>query len=177
MDGDVWAVAGESNSVVHFGVDSYGNVTSGPDVVSLDDKPSAPESFCGQSTCKPHPYTYSDITGYALRNLVEPKGIYRWVVSGNCLADQTRFLRVEWDADVPANTAVEVYVRSAADLDALAVAPWSAVYDTSPVDLLSGAVPLAPNPTGHLQVAFKLIPNLDISPTLRSFKILYECTP
>ena len=47
-------------------LDAAGNVTGPPDQVPLDDKPAAGEGFCGMAQCKPHPYTYSDFTGFGL---------------------------------------------------------------------------------------------------------------
>jgi hypothetical protein len=138
FDGDIWGVLQDSSgyssngAVVHFGVDASGNVTSGPDVVPLDDKPGSPENFCtpnsGRVECKPHPYTYSDFTGFGLRNFTNPHGFYSWIDLGTCPVGQTKYLRVEWDAEVPTGTTVTMQARSSDDPDTLDNAAWTDLY-------------------------------------------------
>jgi hypothetical protein len=188
FDGDIWGVMqdqsslggpGRAGSVVHFGVDDSGNLVSGPDVVPLDDKPGSPETFCqafsGVGNCKPHPYTYSDFTGFGLRNFTIPRGFYSWIETGTCPEGDTKFLRVEWDGDTPTDTAITVMARSADDLAGLDAAAWTGVYTSSPADLLIAPGPLDPNPTTHMEVLFELTTTSTVSPKLKSFRIVYEC--
>ncbi len=176
-DLDVWGVNQSSSSVVHYGVDAAGNVTSGPDVIPLDDKPNSPEGFCPAGTsCKPHPYTYSDFTGFGLRNFTNPQGYYAWVETGNCPDGQTLYLKVEWDAETPPDTSITMMARSSDNLAALQTAIWTDKYLTSPADLLIPPGPLTPNPTNHIEVLFELTTQTDESPKLKSFNIVYQCS-
>ena len=175
FDGDIWGINQDSSSAVHFKVDAQGNMTGGPDVVPLDDKPNAPENFCGQPNCKPHPYTYSDFTGFGLRNFTNPHGYYAWSESGKCDPGKTKYLKVEWDADTPPGTSITMTARSSDDLSTLSDATWTGEYDKSPADLAVAPGPLDPNPTSHIEVLFELTTQNDTSPKLKSFKIVYTC--
>jgi hypothetical protein len=174
VDLDIWGVNQTSSSAIHFKVDAMGKQVGQPDVIPLDDKPSAPETFCGQSNCKPHPYTYSDFTGFGLRNFTNPHGVYRWVQSG-CTKGKTRWLHVYWDAATPAGTKIAVAARAADTQAALAAATWTGAYTTSPADLAKAPGPLKPNPADMLQVEFDFTTTTDVSPKLKSFQITYEC--
>ncbi|MBW2459986.1 MAG: hypothetical protein JRI68_36195 [Deltaproteobacteria bacterium] len=182
LDGDVWSVNRSSSNVSHFSVDAAGNVTGPPDIVNLDDTCDSngqnckPETFCGHANCKPTPYTYSDFTGFGLKNFTTPSGYYSWIQSTNCPAGQTRFLQVEWDAEQsPPDTAITMIARSSDDLNTLDQAPWTGQYTTSPADLFVAPGPLTPNPATYLQVLFELTSTGVGTPKLKSFKIVYVC--
>lgn len=181
FDKDVWAVNQVSNSVVHFTVDDAGGVTDGPHlnpaihIVPLDDKPGAPDNFCGFSQCKPRPYTYSDFTGFGLRNFTNPQGYYAWIETGTCGDGQTLFLRVLWDSHEPPQTNITMRARSADQIADLPAATWTGPYDVSPADLAVAPGPLAPNPTNHIEVMFELTTATDASPALKAFAIEYTC--
>ena len=177
FDGDIWGINQNSSSAVHFKVDDQGNVVGGPDIVPLDDKPTAPENFCGQSNCKPHPYTYSDFTGFGLRNFTNPQGYYSWQQEGHCEPGRTRFLRVEWDAFTPTGTGITVSVRTGDTQAQLEAAPWIGTWDSSPAVLEDDPGPLDPNPTDHIEVLFELATQNDDSPKLKSFQIIAVCEP
>ncbi len=167
-DLDVWGVNQADSSVVHYGVDAAGNVVSGPDVISLDDNKSISSSY------KPRPYTYSDFTGFGLRNFTNPQGYYAYVLSGNCPIGKTDFLKVTWDAETPPGTAVTMIARSSHDLQTLDSATWTPKYDTSPGDL-KGDPSLSPNPSSHIEVLFELTTDGEESPKLKGFNIIYQC--
>jgi len=177
FDGDIWGINQNSSSAVHFSVDDQGNVSGGPDIVPLDDKPGSPENFCGQPHCKPHPYTYSDFTGFGLRNFTNPQGYYAWVQEGHCEPGMTRFLRVEWDSYEPGGTAIALSVRTADTETALESAPWIGTWDSSPAVLEDSPGPLDPNPTDFIEVLFELTTNSDESPKLKSLQIIAVCEP
>ncbi len=175
-DQHAWAVSQDSSSVVHYGVDDTGELVSGPDVVELDDKEGEEETFCGHSYCKPHPYTYSDFTGFGLRNFTNPQGFYAWTESGNCPPGQTKFVEVRWDAETPPETAITMRARSAGEIAALDDAIWTGQYDASPANLLVAPGPLEPNPSSHLQVLFELTTeDPQATPKLKGFEITYRC--
>lgn len=168
FDGDVWGINQNSSSAVHFKVDAQGNVVGGPDVVPLDDRPNVPDG-------KPNPYTYSDFTGFGLRNFTNPQGYYAWVQEGHCAPGKTRFERVEWDAFTPAGTSITLSVRTADDIGTLENAPWIAAWESSPAVLSSPPGPLDPNPTNYIEVLFELTTQNDDSPKLKSFEIVAFC--
>ena len=172
---DIWGINQGSSSATHFTVDATGQVTGAPDTVPLDDKPNAPETFCGQGQCKPHPYTYSDFTGFGLVNFTNPKGYYSLIQKGCGQGQKTRWYAVVWDEDVPNGTEITMVARSAATLDDLKVAPFTGSYTASPADLLVAPGPLTPNPADYLEVQFVLTTSTDASPKLKSFAIAFAC--
>jgi hypothetical protein len=169
-DLDIWGVNQGDSSVTHYTVAANGDLTAA-DKVTLDDNPRLADAI------KPHPYTYSDFTGFGLRNFTNPHGTWQIVETGcaNGQAGKTKWLRVEWDADVPAGTNIDLKVRSADDLASLAAAPFSAPYMTSPADLMA-APPLLPNPAGFLEILFELTTSTkDTTPVLKGYRVISEC--
>ena len=62
-------------------------------------------------------YTYSDFTGFGLRNFTRPVGSYSVVVpgckdAGSGAQLDTQCYSVVWDADVPPNTSLTVHARA-----------------------------------------------------------------
>lgn len=172
---DIWGINQGPSSATHFGVDANGEVISGPDTVPLDDKPASGENFCGAANCKPHPYTYSDFTGFGLINFTNPKGYYTYVLEGCAAGENTRWYAVQWDSDEPIGTDITVAARSA-DLPAeLATAIYTGEYTTSPADLAVAPGPLMPNPARYIQVQFVLTTTNESSPKLKAFQIAFAC--
>ena len=113
------------------------------------------------------PYTYSDMTGYALHNFTAPQGHYAHVFGG------WEGFRVKWtavyvDADYqdPENCFIKVRVRTGQDPEDLAAKPWQGYYgpyppENFPLDLLT-----VPDMDGPL---------LEVEVTLHSQSS--ECTP
>jgi len=90
-------------------------------------------------------YTYSDMTGHALRSFVNPTGFYRHVFLG-CNEGATDWVRLHWDAVVPPRSALAFEVRRADDVASLGDEPFEPVAavpdDDSPaaLDLADGGV-------------------------------------
>lgn len=103
----------------------------------LDPVTFAPREFATGTA----PYTYSDFTGYALRTFTAPSGFLRTVVTG-CEVGPTEWERVDWDADVPAGTRLELRARAATRAEDLATTPFVGPYTTRPTDLSSPPGPL-----------------------------------
>lgn len=165
IDLDIWGIQQNDRSAVHFDVDAAGNVMNAgsPDRVPLDD---------GHT---PDPYTYSDFTGFGLRNFTNPRGTYSWIQQG-CPTSRTRWKKIVWDADTPMGTAIKVRARSADDVAGLSGAPFTGGYTISPADLSMAPGPLMPNPARFMQVEFELTStDRALTPALKSFQIVFEC--
>jgi hypothetical protein len=117
-------------------------------------------------------YTYSDFTGYQLRNFTAPRGTYRKDFEA-CDADNT-WQSLTWDALTPANTTLQVFVKAAntlADLNSTTLVRYGP-FTTSPVDLVQAGVPR----TRFLRVEF-VLRSVDgqTSPVLRGFDLKWQC--
>ncbi len=80
------------------------------------------------------PYTYSDMTGYALQNFTAPQGSYSTVLGG------WSEIRVKWEslwvnAEIPQGANIMVEVRTATTEEALEVTPWQGMFGPFPPDI------------------------------------------
>ena len=129
-------------------------------------------------------YTYSDFTGFGLRNFTRPSGTYSAVFAG-CKdggeqVQDTQWYSVVWDADVPPNTSLDVRTRSGAtprpDLN---WGQWTTPVNVSPLSLGAGVlVPNLPDQmgSGYLEVEFTLKTNdRKSTPKLKSFQVGFKC--
>ncbi|MFO0600049.1 MAG: hypothetical protein U0228_32365 [Myxococcaceae bacterium] len=117
-------------------------------------------------------YTYSDFTGYQLRNFTAPRGTY-WRDFSACAVDND-WKTLTWDAQVPANTTLQVFVKAAntlADLNNSSLVRYGP-FTMSPVDLTVAGVPR----TQFLRVEF-VFRSVDgqSSPVLRGFNVKWLC--
>jgi hypothetical protein len=117
-------------------------------------------------------YTYSDFTGYQLRKFTAPRGTFKKDMTG--CDPQTTWRSVTWDAEVPANTRLQLYVKVAntlADLNNSATTRYGP-FELSPADLVTAGVP-----KGHyLRVEFVLLSsNGKSTPVLKSFNVVWQC--
>jgi hypothetical protein len=203
IDLDIWGINQSEGSMSHFKVDAMGNVLNGaaPDIIPLDDRPASAEASCpvpactsygvfgasacssagGVMECKVHPYTYSDFTGFGLRNFTNPHGTYSWTQMG-CGPGKSKWLKVLWDADIKAGTNITMRARSSDDNTTLGQATFTGDYPStmtganSVADLSQAPGPLMPNPSGFIQVEFDLTTtDKSVTPALKSFTILWEC--
>jgi len=114
FDGKAWAVNRESNNTCRI------------------------DGNTGVIGCYPTgkgPYTYSDFTGFALQHITAPMGMYRTIFKGCMSEQQTKWRQLSWDALVPANSGIEVYVKAGNTIDELQTARRQGPYTNSPVDL------------------------------------------
>jgi DNA-binding beta-propeller fold protein YncE len=116
-------------------------------------------------------YTYSDFTGYALRNFTAPRGTFEHVFTG-CAGVSTRWSRLEWDASVPGGTSIKVFVQAAESLAELPAAQRFGPFEESPVDLLA-----AGEITGqYLRVEVDLASETaGVTPLLRGLSVQRVC--
>ena len=184
-DLDLWGVnqSNDATSAVptnatHFHVDTNGVVTppTAADQVRLDDNGLTAGGVAHRA---PYPYTYSDFTGFGLKNFTNPHGSYSYIWTG-CGVGKTKWLGVTWDAATPPGTAISMKARSSDDKSTFSTATYTGNYTSSPADLRnaapSGGSVLAPNPSGFLQVEFDLTTTDQKStPALKSYTVIWEC--
>ena len=117
------------------------------------------------------PYTYSDFTGFALRNITAPQGTFRQVYVG-CSVGQTRWKQVVWDAVVPDGTSITLYVHTAGERSALLGAHQYGPFTSSPADLFDQGT----LNQSFLMVEVVLATEVDgRSPTLKSLGVQFVC--
>lgn len=119
QNNDIWAVNRGSNNITKFrGTDG---------------------TFLGSLPVGREPYTYSDATGFAARNVTDPTGFWR-VISDSGVAG-TDWNNVSWNSEpqgnVPAGATLEVSVRAADAEAGLSLLPYT---PTSNGALLAGVV-------------------------------------
>ena len=172
------------NSMIGVGIDFdshiWGISHSGSHAIRIDlDANGDPVDINNASCTVPvgaNPYTYSDFTGYGLRNFTRPRGTYSLLMEGCTGGGQsTDWLAVEWNATTPAGTAVRVRVRSGDD--PVGLGDWYGPWETSPAALDASPVgPVLPMPARFLQVEFELsTSDQDLTPILHDFTVVWNC--
>ena len=89
------------------------------------------EQVVGEYPVGYHPYTYSDMTGYALHNFTAPQGQYTTTFGG------WEEIRVKWtalfvEADLPDQAYIEVEVRTANTAEEMNMTPWQGKFGPYP---------------------------------------------
>ncbi len=163
FNGHVWGMSFNNSTATRVDLDVNG------DPVDLD-------SNFYQIPVGANPYTYSDFTGYGLRNFVRPRGTYRYILEGCPPENDTKWLRVEWDATTPGGTSVGLRVRTGNEVSSFG--DWFGVWETSPAILEDPPQgPIWPDPARYIQVEFELSSqNQEISPVLHGFVVVRDCT-
>ena len=187
---NVWGVmsAGQSGGgtgpmVSRAKIDMMGNITQ-PDLVSApkgQNKCPAGDScmFKDNNTTDPQPYTYSDFTGFGLRNFTRPAGTYTYVFKGcDMQSPKTDWYTVFWDADVPPNTSLSLRARTGrTQTPDQSWGAWTTAFTTSPADLITGN-PLLPNDKDNyfLQVEFTFkTMDKNSTPKLKMIGVAFKC--
>ncbi len=96
-----------------------------------------------------NPYTYSDMTGYALHNFTAPQGHYTTDFGG------WEEIRVKWealyvDADMPENSHLKLEVRTAETYEELEEVPWQGLFGPYPPELFPLDLAALPNMEGKI---------------------------
>ena len=136
-----WNLAPSGQGTIGVGLDYQGNVWG---VNQVTNNAARLNPNTGQWQAHPTgrgPYTYSDFTGYALRNFTAPQGTYRRIFTACPQRDSSIWTEVSWDSFEPPGTGVEVRIKSVAALDDLVTAPQFGPFTQSPTDLLAEGVP------------------------------------
>jgi hypothetical protein len=186
-DQNIWGISSGGSVATRIKVDVNGNVTM-PNLAGCGPGsacPGAGGDCCalqyvhpngGSTNPDPYPYTYSDFTGFGLRNFTNPQGSYSYIQTG-CGLNETHWVNVVWDADVPPNTTLTMRARSGQNpIPDNSWGAWTGDYTMSPSDLKGMPGPVMPNPAPYMQVEFDL-KSMDkaATPRLKSFYIDYEC--
>jgi streptogramin lyase len=87
------------------------------------------------------PYTYSDFTGFALRRITAPSGFIRGVLEG-CTMGPTEWEQLTVSAKLSGDAQIQIRVRTAGDLSALAAAHWLGPWAEATIDLMAAPGPL-----------------------------------
>jgi len=124
------------------------------------------------------PYTYSDMTGYQLRNAAAPFGKYRQMFKG--CGEGTNWKTLSFDAKTGPMTTITVRVRTGKTVDELGAASWKVAAklppDTPPVDL--NKVLGDESKKNYLQVEFVLeSSSATTTPILSSITVNSFCPP
>ena len=124
------------------------------------------------------PYTYSDMTGFQLRNAADPFGKYLHLFKG-CGAT-AKWLKLDYKATAPTGTMITIRARAGATPEATKAAPWILVAkvpgDLPPIDI---AAKLGDAGKGeYLQVEFRLETiSASTTPILSSINVISNCPP
>jgi len=128
-DGFVWAVCYSTSNAAK--IDPVTNTVFGPYPVGS------------------YPYTYSDMTGYALHNFTAPQGSYTTVFGG------WEEFRVKWealfvDAQIPANAYLKVEVRTGNTKEEVDATPWQGMFGPYPPENFPLMLDTLPNMDGKI---------------------------
>jgi hypothetical protein len=116
------------------------------------------------------PYTYSDMTGYQLRN-ASRAGIYRHTFAG-CGMATTTWTNLNWKLEAPTGSQVAIRYRAAASVAELSSAMWQVVSGPPAVKINVPATP----PANFLQVEISMT-SIDnkITPILSELSAGFTC--
>ncbi|MFT5991278.1 MAG: streptogramin lyase [Bradymonadia bacterium] len=150
-DGFVWAVSYGTNRVVRFDPNAERlvastEVCSGPTGVGIAEDGKAWIPCYGDDTVVSvsaagevvdtvnvgvNPYSYSDMTGFQLRNFTALRGV--WTSRFDCGGQGCRFYETDWLGETAPGTGISLRVRSSADAESWT--NWAGPFETSPVSL------------------------------------------
>ncbi|HEV8320479.1 MAG TPA: putative metal-binding motif-containing protein [Myxococcota bacterium] len=162
---NIWGINHDSNVATRLLVDATGTVLNPTPAAGVDDV-----------AVGLNPYSYSDFTGFGLRNFTNPQGTYEVVLSG-CTGGPTTWTSVTWSSTEPPGTTVTLRVQTGDDPLTIDGQPSAGPYATSPADLLAAPpTPPSPNPADFIQVIFTLTTSIDgVTPVLHDFQVGYAC--
>ena len=92
--------------------------------------------FAGEVAVGRNPYSYSDLTGFQLRNFTARRGVWRLI--WECGWDVCSFDEIHLTGDIPLGT--EIVIRARVSNDGTSWSPWAGWFELSPANL-SGLPP------------------------------------
>ncbi len=162
FDGHVWGMSFSASTATKIELDNAGDPVDINNNVAV-----VPVGY--------HPYTYSDFTGYGLRNFTRPRGTYSYVLEGCEEPLDTHWLRVEWNATTPAGTQVRLQVRTSED--GVTWGDWFGMWEISPAVLSDPPGPVVPDPARFIQVEFELrSDDREQTPILHDYEVVWDCS-
>jgi hypothetical protein len=176
---NVWGISYDGSIATRILVDDNGEIRP-PDLRNSEGVRCPKGDRCqyqDSPDSRPSPYTYSDFTGFGLRNFTRPRGLYSFVVEGcGAGAAGTKWLSLLWSGKTPPNTTLVARARSGATpIPDLTWGPWIDAQTTSPADLSTVLVPNLKK-DNWLEVQFELgTSDKDASPSLDGVQLLYDC--
>jgi hypothetical protein len=127
-----------------------------------------------------YPYTYSDMTGFQLKNAAPPSGFYRSTLQG--CSEQHQWLQLYWSADTPPGTRVRFRARTANSAVELGAKPYVLVAtqpsDASPVDLQAKLEAATPGSSRGRLLQLEIVLGSDtrgVTPALSSVRVVGTC--
>jgi hypothetical protein len=127
-----------------------------------------------------YPYTYSDMTGFQMRNAVQTNGQYSHQTSA-CAGQAVDWRSLSWDGDAPAGTRIVLAVRTGPSAEELqpaeplvvAMAPG----DDPPVAIGPAleAAGITPGEVLSITVTLERLDPDAETPRLRSLTVVHEC--
>ena len=153
FEGMVWAVNHSSSTATRFNPETMTKIFETPTGTK--------------------PYTYSDMTGFALKTVVAPLGTYTHTFEG-WEAIPTQWVQITADIDTPADTHIEIRYRTANTKAGIELAAWSA--SKGPFPPASMPVNLTQDGTilgRFIQVEVKLVSeSSSVTPVLKSMSVV-----
>ena len=122
-----------------------------------------------------HPYTYSDMTGYAAKNYTAPQGYYQHVIPGASFGN-TEWTQLTVDVNTQGESYLKLRLRAANTVTALAQASWQGPFGPFPPNVFPMDLTAIPNLTGkYLQVEVILVADEDgNSAIVKGFSVQYN---
>jgi len=123
------------------------------------------------------PYTYSDMTGYALNNFTAPQGHYSTTFGFDSY--RSIWQSIDVVADTPPGTSLKLRFRVAMTKDALVTATWFGPYGPFPPEKFPYTIANIDGLNGdYMQVEVTLISNdKKATPVVKSIKVSYKALP
>ncbi len=125
------------------------------------------------------PYTYSDMTGYQLRNATDPQGYYGHVFEACAKSDDVYWAALTVDVTLPVGSNISATVRTSDDLATLSAQAWIPLGSLADFGDGRGDVALALGPGPHeryLEVRFTFVSeDRESRPILRMFEAQWSC--
>ena len=183
IDADQHVVSVDSNNVTRTKIDMNGDFMQ-PDINS---PPKGNNKCPAGDRCELNAgaYTYSDFTGFGLRNFTRPQGTYTYVFKGcedmNQGNSRTDWYAVRFDSDVPPNTTLSLRVRSGSTVTPdMSWGAWTPATTVSPLDLQAGKILIPNGPDQdtayYLQIEFTLKTNdRTTTPKLKNVNVAFKC--
>jgi len=121
------------------------------------------------------PYTYSDMTGYMLHTYTQPQGYYQHVIPG-ATNGKTKWTQLNLNVTCEGQSYVQVRLRAANTVSALAQASWKGPYGPFPPNMFPMDLSVIQGLDGkYLQVEVVMVPDKDgHTPLLKGITVQYH---